>query len=133
MKRLSLLCLALIALMGLSTAQAMDFTFDSPNERPKRGVIVARGEIIPGDDEKLHKMVAALSDNTVLTDIALNSPGGNYQEGVRLASSIRNTGLNTVVFGTCASACFLMFAAGNSKAVFDGAKVGVHSAGINGA
>jgi hypothetical protein len=119
-------------LVGVAPAQAMEFTFGSPDGQPQQGTIVATGEIMPGDDEKLHKMVAALPAKTVLAGVALNSAGGNYLEGVRLAASIRNTGLDTVVFGSCASACFLMFAAGTNRAVFEGANVGVHSASLRG-
>lgn len=115
-----------------STAHAMDFTFDPLDGKPNTGVIVAKGVIAPGDDEKLHRMVAELPGSTVLNGIALSSVGGNYLEGVRLATSIRNTGLTTAVIGNCSSACFLIFAAGSTKIVFEGAKIGVHSASLRG-
>lgn len=133
MTRLLIHAVASIALMlSPSAGQAMDFTFKPFEEKPNEGVIVASGEIRPGDDEKLHSLVAALPGNTVLTGILLNSPGGSLLEGVRMATTIRNTGLATAAVRVCASACFLMFAAGTRKLALNGARIGVHSASVEG-
>ena len=133
MTRLMVHVVAGIALMlAPSAGQAMNFTFNPLKDKPNQGVIIATGEIQLGDDEKLHGLVAALPGNTVLLGIALSSPGGNLGEGVRLATTIRNTGLATGAHGTCASACFLMFAAGAKKFVFEDARIGVHSASLHG-
>ncbi len=133
MTRLMVHVIASIALVLTSSAgQAMDITFKPSKEKPSEGLIIASGEIQPGDDEKLHALVAALPGNTVLTGILLNSPGGSLVEGVRMATTIRNTGLATGAVRMCASACFLMFAAGTMKFALNGARVGVHSASIEG-
>jgi hypothetical protein len=110
----------------------MDFSFAPGSGTPDRGIIIGKGEIEIGDDEKLHRFVGGLSAKTVLNGIVLDSPGGNYSEGVKLATTIRNTGLTTGAVDTCASACFLMFAAGTKKIAFDGARIGVHSASMHG-
>ena len=93
-------------------------------------IIIASGEVFPGDDEKLHRFVSGLSSKFEIIGIILSSPGGNYIEGVRLATSIRNSHIRSGVApkGICASACFLMFAAGTEKLLFEGARLGVHSA-----
>lgn len=133
MTRLMMHAVAGIALVLTPCAgQAMDFAFSPLEHEPDRGVIAAAGEIRRGDDEKLHALVAALPGNTVLLGITLSSPGGNLGEGVRLATTIRNTGLATGAHGTCASACFLLFAAGTKRFVFGDARIGVHSASLNG-
>ena len=133
MMRLMVYVVASIALaLAPSAGQAMNFTFNSREGKPNQGIIVASGEIQLGDGEKLHRLVAALPGNTVLLGIALSSPGGNLVEGVRLATAIRNARLVTGAQGTCASACFLIFAAGAKKLVFEGARIGVHSASIHG-
>lgn len=133
MTRLMMHAAASIALMLTPSAgQAMNFAFDPLEHEPNKGVIIATGEIRPGDDEKLHGLVAALPGNTVLLGITLSSPGGNLVEGVRLATTIRNTSLTTGAHGTCASACFLMFAAGTKRLVFGDARIGVHSASLDG-
>lgn len=133
MTRLMVHVVASIALvLTPSAGQAMNFAFKPLEGKPSQGVITATGEIQPGDDEKLHGLVAALPGNTVLLGIALSSPGGNLVEGIRLATTIRSTGLATGANGVCASACFLMFAAGAKKFVFEGARIGVHSASLHG-
>lgn len=133
MARLMVHVVASIAWMLTPYAgKAMSFTFDPLEGKPNRGAIIAKGDIQPGDDEKLHGFVAALPGNTVLNGILLSSPGGNLMEGVRMATTIRNTGLTTAAVGTCASACFLMFAAGTRRLALDGARIGVHSASIEG-
>ncbi len=93
----------------------------------------ASGDITPGDDEKLHRFVASLPADTNLVGVALSSRGGNLLEGLRLATTVRNTRLSTGVAGQCASACFLVFAGGAGKLVLDGARIGVHSASYEGA
>lgn len=113
-------------------AQAMDFTFKLLDGDLNRGVIVAKNKIEPGDDEKLHRFVGELPASTVLVAVMLDSAGGNLAEGVKLATTIRNTSLTTAAVGTCASACFLMFAAGTKKMSFDEARIGVHSASLHG-
>ena len=133
MTRLMVHVVASIAWVLTSSAgQAMNFTFDPLEGKANRGAIIANGDIQPGDDEKLHGFVAALPGDTVLSGILLSSPGGNLMEGVRMATTIRNTGLTTAAVGVCASACFLMFAAGTRKLALEGARIGVHSASIEG-
>jgi hypothetical protein len=65
-----------------------------------------------------------------VANIRLNSEGGNLLEGVKLADAIRFGKMSTNVgkLATCASACFLIFAAGSTKFVSYGAQIGVHGA-----
>jgi hypothetical protein len=60
----------------------------------------------------------------------LNSPGGNLLEGLKLADAVRFAKVATNVAGnaTCASACFLIYAAGATKFANYSAQVGVHGA-----
>ncbi len=112
--------------------QAMDyFTVDTPDGRL---LLVAEGEIKEGDDKRLHDFVAALPIRLKLFAVGLDSPGGNLREGVYLANSIRSTELPTIVssHGMCASACFLMFAAGSTRMAAVNARIGVHSASSDG-
>ena len=93
-------------------------------------LILASGEIIDKDDLRLHDFAAGLSASESVIGIALNSPGGSVSEAEKILNTIRNTKLTTVIgkASACASACFLLFAAGSHKVVFEGALVGVHSA-----
>ena len=122
----------IIAALGISASCspsiAMEFSLLPAKGNGK--VILATGEIARGDDERLHQFVAGLSGSYEIIGIVLSSPGGNYVEGVRLATSVRNSRITSSVApdSICASACFLIFAAGTEKTVFEGARLGVHSA-----
>jgi hypothetical protein len=60
----------------------------------------------------------------------LNSPGGSVAAALDIASSVRDTGKPVMVLSgsVCASACFLLLAAGQDKAVSQDALIGIHSA-----
>jgi hypothetical protein len=89
------------------------------------------GEIVAGDAASLRSAMArATGAGHPAAEITLNSIGGNVYEGVRIVRLVHGAKMNTnVAFGaTCASVCFLAFAAGVTKTVDVGARVGVHSA-----
>ncbi|MGY4288790.1 hypothetical protein ACVWXO_008010 [Bradyrhizobium sp. LM2.7] len=94
------------------------------------------GEIVPGDAEKFSQSVRQANDSgKFVANVRLDSPGGNLLEGVKIADAIRfgKTSTNVGKTAVCASACFLMFAAGSTKNAGYGAQVGVHGAsGENG-
>ena len=98
-----------------------------------RGVatISITGEIAEGDAESLRREITkAKTGGYSISKIQLNSIGGSLFEGTSIARAIRGASLNTNVAagGTCASVCFLAFAAGSVKSVDAGARVGVHAA-----
>ena len=64
----------------------------------------------------------------------LNSPGGAVLDGRDIARMIRARGGSMLVpaRAVCASACFLLFAAGRDKYAEPGAMIGVHSASVSG-
>jgi len=89
------------------------------------------GEIVEGDAEALRlEIQRAQSAKLSISEVQLNSIGGSLYEGTSLARVVRAASLNTSVARSniCASACFLVFAAGSTKFVESGAKVGVHAA-----
>jgi hypothetical protein len=102
--------------------------------RATAGGIVAisiAGEIVEGDAEALRMEIQrAQLANYPISAIQLNSIGGSLYEGTSLARVVRAASLNTRVAerNICASACFLVFAAGSTKSVQNGARVGVHAA-----
>jgi hypothetical protein len=92
------------------------------------------GTIEPGDAGKLNASIKAANDaGKLVTSLRLNSEGGNLLESVRLADAVRFAKMSTNVgqSATCASACFLIFAAGESKYANYGARIGVHGASDN--
>lgn len=125
---MKLVFLLLAIFVRPSLVRAMEFEVQHPSEDTERIIIKASGEIKLGDDRKLHSVVAAQRADQRIIGITLTSPGGSIVESHRLATTIRSTGLITAVNGTCASACFLLFVAGNTKMVFPNSHIGVHSA-----
>jgi hypothetical protein len=89
------------------------------------------GEIKQGDAEAFSQVVKQANDaGKFVANIRLNSDGGNLLEGVKLADAVRFGKMSTNVgkTATCASACFLVFAAGSTKFASYGAQIGVHGA-----
>jgi len=89
------------------------------------------GEILPGDADKLKAEIQKANDsNRLVVTIRLNSPGGNLVEGVTIADLVRKGRIATSVLNgaQCASACFIIFAAGNEKFASYQAQIGVHGA-----
>jgi hypothetical protein len=94
-------------------------------------IVTLKGEIAEGDTDVLKRLIKAAKDRgRPVSTIWLNSSGGNLLEGVMLGRLIRYAKITTGVDegATCASACFIIFAAGTSKLTHDGALVGVHVA-----
>jgi hypothetical protein len=96
-----------------------------------RVVITIAGEITHGDADTFAANVKQANDaGKFVANIRLNSEGGNLIEGVKLAEAVRFGKMSTNVGkkATCASACFLIFAAGATKFATYGAQIGVHGA-----
>ncbi len=117
---------------------AMSFLQSAQSAEIKSGVgksgqaaIWITGELVPGDSDKFSSAVKQANDaGKYVANVRLDSPGGNLLEGAKIADSIRFGKMATNVGRTavCASACFLMFAAGSAKNVSYGARIGVHGA-----
>jgi hypothetical protein len=96
-----------------------------------RVAISITGELNPGDTDVFKAAIKQANDaGKFVANVRLNSMGGNLLEGVRLAEAIRFGKMSTNVgkASVCASACFLVFAAGNTKFASYGAQIGVHGA-----
>ncbi|MGY4506364.1 hypothetical protein ACVWYH_010321 [Bradyrhizobium sp. GM24.11] len=94
-------------------------------------IITLSGPITFGDSDTFTREVQqANAAGKVVEIVQLDSGGGRLVEGVKLATAIKNAGISTSVGSgdVCASACFLIFAAGATKFLGDGARVGVHKA-----
>ncbi len=95
--------------------------------------ISGMGEIVDGDVTRLMSLMREMTidaPSAHIVAIMLDSPGGQLSEGAKLADIIQSAKL-TVIVGpgaTCASACFLLFAAGSARIIAPDALIGVHSA-----
>jgi hypothetical protein len=120
-----------LPLVTLISSIASAATLTTLPAKTGKVIVSLSGEISPGDSDTLKEHVRkANSDNLVVSLIWLDSPGGNILEGAKLADIIRFGRIATSVVGTskCASACFIVFAAGSEKFANYTASVGVHGA-----
>ena len=127
--------LVLSLLLSLPQAAfAMRFAYCPAPGAGGAGILAASGEVRLGDDEQLHAALRALPPGTRLAALSLDSPGGDLEEGLRLATSVREARLPTMVGdgAKCASACVIVFAAGSHLFASTTALVGVHSASFRG-
>jgi hypothetical protein len=115
----------------LATGDSYSATLSSSVSAEGKVVIKLSGEISAGDSQALTRLIKQANDaGRVVSGIRLSSPGGSVGEGAALADVVRFARIATVVANgsTCASACFLVFAAGLEKYVSRSAQVGVHGA-----
>lgn len=106
-------------------------TFKSVAAKDGGTIIYMSGEIAEGDTETLKASIKVANDaGRLVSGVRLNSPGGNLLEGLKLADAVRFAKVATNVAGgaTCASACFLIYAAGATKFANYTAQVGIHGA-----
>lgn len=96
--------------------------------------IAISGELFIGDQAEFDRVLFATLKKGVVRTVHLNSPGGKVSEGYAFGREIQEEGLTTVVGSSshCESACFLLLISGARKIVYQGAKIGVHSASVNG-
>jgi hypothetical protein len=119
----------LAIIISLDRVDAAEIKFSAAKDGRVSVTIV--GDIMPGDAEAFSQAVKQANDaGKFVANIRLNSNGGNLLEGVKLADAVRFGKMSTNVGkqATCASACFLVFAAGATKFASYGAQIGVHGA-----
>jgi hypothetical protein len=125
-----MLFVAAIALI-FAAKPAVSATIKISASRDGRVIISITGEIAEGDsDTFIDAVKRANAAGKLVGNARLNSQGGNLLEGVKLADAIRTGKIATNVgqSAVCASACFLVFAAGSEKNASYGAQIGVHGA-----
>ncbi|ERF83108.1 MAG: hypothetical protein C207_03702 [Bradyrhizobium sp. DFCI-1] len=92
-------------------------------------IVALSGDVAQGDTEAAEALIKAANDgNRLISAVRLDSPGGSLAEAIKLAGLIRRAKLPTIVAAgsRCASACFIVFAAGNEKFASYEAAIGVH-------
>ena len=126
---LRLFLLLVIAPLTLAPTRAASITaIDSKDGKTR---LTLSGEIAPGDNDVIKANIKKANDagRTVVT-LRLDSVGGNLVEGVEIAETVRQAKMATAILSgaQCASACFIIFSAGNEKYAHYSAAVGVHGA-----
>lgn len=89
-----------------------------------------RGVIGDGDAGRFDVVLAMLRTRSTIVGLVIDSKGGDLLEAEAMAETIRKDNLPVAVVNgaSCASACFLLFAAGSLRFVTPDSRVGVHSA-----
>jgi hypothetical protein len=125
--------LAFLLLVAPDAVRAMRFDY-YPAGPTGDAFIAATGIVRLGDEDRLRTALHAAPPNTRLAGLSLDSPGGDLEEGLRVGTAIHDAHLQTIVRNgaKCASACFIMFAAGSHLFADTSALVGVHSASYDG-
>jgi hypothetical protein len=126
--------LALAFAVGLSSP-ALAATIRTVPGKSGRVIIELTGMISNGDADVFTRAVNQANQAGKSIDLVqLNSAGGNLGEGAKVAATIKFARLSTAVASgaVCASACFLVFAAGERKFAETGALIGVHKASERG-
>lgn len=89
-----------------------------------RQVVTIDGEIDFGDVEQFQSKAGLLNDATVV----LRSRGGRLVPALRIGEAIRSKGYSTYVHDYCASACALIWLAGQPRYMSPTAQIGFHAA-----
>src|SRR6185437_2259253 len=120
-----------IAIFAAGCSAATAASIKSFVTKEGKVVISLKGEIAEGDVDGVKSIIKSANDgDRQVSGIRLDSPGGSILEATKLAEIIRFGRIATVVPNgvKCASACFIVFAAGDPKYVSYSAFVGVHGA-----
>ncbi|MEQ8366418.1 MAG: hypothetical protein RIB61_06895, partial [Roseicyclus sp.] len=114
-----LISLSLILALGCLNAEELKAATIERYSDPVMGCsILLSGQIVAGDTERLQDLVEAVRNESPRGDVGrvcLNSPGGSFEEGVRLAQFIRRSHYLGTAIGDghiCESACAVSFMAG---------------------
>lgn len=107
---------------GIDPIGQAKFTL-SPDGRSLR----LEGVIGMGDGERLRTLMASEAAQG-LKRVELVSPGGRVREAERMADALKEHHQEARAVGTCASACTLVFLAGNPRHLAPEAQLGFHRA-----
>lgn len=121
------LATASIVLSLVGSAQAAEFKLE---KSMGKNIISMEGKIEEGDMKKFVKALWSIKRGEKLWLLDLNSPGGSLMEAEKIAEWVykqNNLAVSVNNSNTCASACFMIFSAGQKKFVHEKAEISVHS------
>ena len=130
---LAVVTIALAALAPLRPAYGMEFsiTTTSPLSGTERKLnyVLLKGEIVPGDYNRLLEF--AVNNNVDLAQhpIILASPGGDVSEALKIGELLKRLYVAAVVgpvTGQCVSACFIIFASSVDRIMNNEKMIGIH-------
>jgi hypothetical protein len=119
---------AALILVLLSRGNGAEIKVQSSTD--KLATISLTGEVVKGDAEKFESLIKdTTTQGRVSLVLSLHSGGGLIDEAFKIASTVNDTGVATLVAegATCSSACFIIFTAGRQKLAGEAARIGNHS------
>jgi hypothetical protein len=129
-----LICLLSLLFGLLRSSYGMDFSLNYVNPLDGKPYsngnydLLMKGEIVPGDYERLLAFATTSKIPLLRVGYTLSSPGGDVSEALRIGRLFKNIYASVVVgpeSGPCASACFIIFASAVFRQAEDGL-VGIH-------
>ena len=123
----ALLAAFLAIACAAEAGQAAEFRAIDMPDGSGHGIVLS-GVIAPGDESTFHKLAEAQDKAVVLT----TGPGGIVKTAVTIGSEIRARGWATLVppGAQCASACSLIWLAGQPRMLGSGAQIGFHAMSV---
>jgi hypothetical protein len=120
------LLLAAVSFPAATATQAATISVDSYIFGGTR--ISFRGEIVRGDERRFRAIADRVPDDAVVV-VALASPGGDVDPAVAIGLMVRERGFMTMVWSSagCASACALIWLAGQPAVIEWGSRLGFHA------
>ena len=120
------LCIAVVLAASAAVAQSESryridgdrLIFDTDQVKGDLPASITSGDVDP--------ILALLRKNPDISVLELNSSGGGFWAGRRLASIVMDFGLDTHVNGECASNCTVVFVAGAKRTMSRGSRIGFH-------
>ena len=109
---------AVLTLSSICPAVAADFRLAQDNTQPGVPILYMSGEIRAGDRDKLVNLLRSdLASTPSITDIWLNSPGGDLSEAIKIGAVIEDLGYTAIVpaGAKCASACFFIWVSASGR------------------
>lgn len=116
----------MLAISGIVTNGAVGAEIEVLEIDGGKKLISLSGQITPEDGRKF--LAAALSGEATLVSLA--SPGGSINAAIQIGSIVRSKGMTTIVDRgqDCASACGLIWLAGQRRLLTLTSRVGFHTA-----
>ena len=124
-------CLLVFLCFSFGAVQTTAAEFQLSGNRDGNISAMLSGRIDEEDGATLRSLISMAQTKALrISQLSLNSPGGSVIAGADLAITIRKSGIRTSVddANVCASACFMVFAAGVDRVASSRARIGVHSA-----
>lgn len=93
-----------------------------------RSQLTFKGVIAQGAATEIAEMLEGGGESKTLV---LSSPGGNVFEARDMAREVQRNDVNTHVTNECNASCLLVYLAGTQRSLGPGAKLGLHSYGLD--